>query len=105
MLSKGMCVCLLKMRIHQMIRSREEWYSKNADICLCMCVCLQVCVSESASRRYEKYGVGSVLKVQSGKKKSSVRIFPGGPVIKTPSFHCLEDSGHWGHRLNPWLEN
>ena len=77
-----------------------------------VCVFASVCVTESASRRYEKYGcqlhnktvLGSVLKVQSGKKKSSVRIFPGGPVIKTPSFHCLEDSGHWGHRLNPWLE-
>ena len=67
-----------------MIRSREEWYSKNADICLCMYVCLQVCVSESASRRYEKYGcqlhnktvLGSVLKVQSGKKKKVSQDLP-----------------------------
>ena len=30
-----------------MIGSREELYSKNADICSCMCVCLQVHVSQN----------------------------------------------------------
>ena len=42
-----------------------------------MCVFASVCITESSSRRYEKYGcqlhnktvLGSVLKVQSGKKK------------------------------------
>ena len=40
----------------------------------CVCVCVCMCVTESASRKYEKYGcqlhnktvLGSVLKVQSG---------------------------------------
>ena len=29
-------------------------------------------------------------------KKYLPRDFPGGPVIKTPHFHC------WGHGFNPW---
>ena len=37
MLSKGMCVCLLKMRMHRMIGSRGEKYRENAAIPVCVC--------------------------------------------------------------------
>ena len=32
-------------------------------------------------------------------KKSTNRDFPGGPVVKTPSFQCR------GHGFNPWSGN
>ena len=33
------------------------------------------------------------------KNKMLSRDFPGGPVVKTPCFHCR---GHW---FDPWLGN
>ena len=37
---------------------------------------------------------------QSGKKKrQNVGDFSGGPVVKTPHFHCR------GHGFDPWLRN
>ena len=31
--------------------------------------------------------------------KGEMREFPGGPVVRTPHFHCR------GHRFNPWSGN
>ena len=33
------------------------------------------------------------------KQEDEGRKFPGGPVVKTPCFHCR------GHRFNPWWGN
>ena len=34
-----------------------------------------------------------------GIKRSGLWDFPGGPVVKTPCFHCR------GHRFDPWSGN
>ena len=49
--------------------------------------------------RTSEYGAFyKVMNMAQFLKKWKYRDFPGGPVVKTPRFHCR------GHRFNPWLE-
>ena len=82
MLSKGMCVCLLKMRMHRMIGSRGEKYRENAAIPVCVCV-----ITESASRVCENMVVISTRDCSWECFKNLLRYFHRGPVVKTVHFH------------------
>ena len=48
-------------------------------------------------------GLGSIpgwgTKIPNKNKINQSLDFPGGPVVKTPRFHCR------GHGFDPWLEN
>ena len=44
-------------------------------------------------------GVGTLIIRTVLIKTICYRDFPGGPVVKTPSFHCR------GHRFDPWPGN
>ena len=49
----------------------------------------------SAERKTENlkfYSQKNVFKIKE-------REFPGGPMVRTPHFHCR------GHGFNPWLQN
>lgn len=67
MLSKGMCVCLLKMRMHRMIGSRGEKYRENAAIPVCVLSQNQLVefVKIWLSSLHETV-LGNVLKIYSG---------------------------------------
>ena len=43
--------------------------------------------------------MGEIHHVPEHKSKVRRRDFPGGPVVKTPRFHCRE------RRFNPWSGN
>ena len=54
-------------------------------VCVFVCVCVCVCV---ASR--------TKISTKLFKNAQPLGEFPGGPVVRTPTFHCR---GHW---FDPW---
>ena len=53
-------------------------------------------VAEANTTLYSNY---PPIKKKKKKKKLFPGNFPGGPVVKTPCFHC------WGHDFNSWSGN
>ena len=47
----------------------------------------------------DKIVQSSNLWTEVTRKKTECGDFPGGPVVKTPQFHCR------GHGFDPWLGN
>ena len=56
-------------------------------------------VSVATSQRLLELGGGGEV---GGHQKDKRGEFPGGPVVRAPSFHC---AGGMGHGFHPWLGN
>ena len=55
-----------------------------------------LCVLEPGDTAMNKIKPISALLELQKKKKNRCREFPGGPVVRTPRFHC------WGAGFNLW---
>ena len=73
---------------------------------VCVCVCMCVCVREREREREREWEIlcysvllGRSLGFNKEKFKDEWSEFPGGPVVRTPRFHCREP------RFSPWLGN
>ena len=68
--------------------------TESCAVCLCVCVCVCVCTVSVGEPRLHStiHSAHLLLKSEGGE-------FPGGPVVRTPCFHC------WGPGFKPWSGN